>query len=70
MRCLRMILRDRKRNTTICKLAKQQRISSMLTQCRLRLLGHLAQMDDGCLPKQLLVNAPADGRHAVGGQCR
>ena len=75
MRCLRIILRvslwDRKRNTTIRKLAKQQRILSMFTQRRLRLLGHLARMDDGRLPKQLLVCAPVDGRRAVGGQkCR
>ena len=72
MRCLRIILgvsvRDMKRNTTIRKMAKQQRLSSVLMQRRLRLLGHLSRMDDNRLPKQLLVCAPVGGSRAVGGQ--
>ena len=72
MRCLRIILgvsvRDMKRNTTIRQMAKQQRLSSVLMQRRLRLLGHLSRMDDSRLPKQLLVCAPVSGSRAVGGQ--
>ena len=72
IRCLRIILgisiRDMKRNTTIRKLAKQQRISSILSQRRLRFLGHLSRMGDHRLPKQLLVSALVGGQRAPGGQ--
>ena len=48
VRCLRIILgisvRQKKRHTTIRKMAKQQRISSLLTQHRLGFLGHLSRM--------------------------
>ena len=75
MRCLRIILRvslwDKQRNTTMRKLAKQQRVSSILVQRRLCLLGHLVRMNDSRLPKKMLVCAPAGGNRAVGGQkCR
>ena len=43
-------------------------MSTILSQRRLRLLGHLARMDDHRLPKKLLVSAPAGGSRAVGGQ--
>ena len=72
MQCLRIILGismwDIKRNTTIRKLARMPRMSTILSQRRLRLLGHLACIDDHCLPKKLLVSAPAGGSRAVGGQ--
>ena len=72
MRCLRIILgislRENKRNTTIRKLARQQRLSSVLSQRRLRLLGHLSRMDDNRVPKQLLVCAPIGGSRTAGGQ--
>ena len=72
MHCLCIILRvsilDKKRNTSIRKMAQQQRVSSMLSQRRLRLLGHIVRMDDHQLPKQLLVYAPTGGSRAVGGQ--
>ena len=72
MRCLRIILRvsiwDKKRNTSIRKMAQQQRVSSIVSQRRLRLLGHIVRMDDHRLPKQLLVSAPYGGSRAVGGQ--
>ena len=72
IRCLRIILgisiRDMKRNTTIRKLAKQQPISSVLSQRRLRFLGHLSRMGDHRLPKQLLVSALVGGQPAPGGQ--
>ena len=55
------------RNTSIRKMA-QQRVSSIVSQWRLRLLGHIVHMDDHWLPKQLLVSAPYGGSRAVGGQ--
>ena len=74
VRCLRIILgisvRQRKRHTTIRKMAKQQRISSILTQRRLRFLGHLSRMSEDRLPKQLLVSAPVGGKRTAGGQKR
>ena len=74
VRCLRIILgisvRQKKRHTTIRKMAKQQRISSILTQRRLRFLGHLSRMSEDRLPKQLLVSAPAGGKRTAGGQKR
>ena len=49
VRCLWIILgisvKQKKRHTTICKMAKQQRISSLLTQRCLRFLGHLSMQD-------------------------
>ena len=72
--CLQTILgisvRQKKRHTTIRKMAKQQKISSILTQCRLRFLGHLSRMSEERLPKQLLVSAPVGGKHTAGGQKR
>ena len=74
VRCLRIILgisvRQKKRHTTIRKMAKQQRISSILTQRRLRFLGHLSRMSEERLPKQLLVSAPVGGKRTAGGQKR
>ena len=75
MRCLRIILGisvwDMKRNTTIRKLAHQQRLSSLLLARRLRFLGHISRMPGSRLPKQLLVCAPAQGARSAGGQkCR
>ena len=74
IRCLRIILgvsvRQKKRHTTIRKMAKQQRISSILTQRRLRFLGHLSRMPNERLPKQLLVSAPVGGQRSAGGQKR
>ena len=46
-------------------------MSSILSQRRLRFLGHLAHMDNSRLPKKLLVYTLVGGSHAVGGQkCR
>ena len=54
MRCLRIILRvslwDKQHNTTLHRLAKQQRVSSILVQRRLRLLGHYVGRSDSRLP--------------------
>ena len=75
MRCLRTILSisiwDNKRNTSIRKAAKQQRVSSLLSQRRLRFAGHLVRMDDNRLPHKLLVCTLPSGKRSVGGQkCR
>ena len=74
IRCLRIILgisiRQKKCHTTIRKIAKQQRFSTILAPCCLRFLGHVSQMPDHRLPKQLLVSAPVGGNCAVGGQKR
>ena len=74
IRCLQVILgisvREQKRHTTIRKMAKQQRISSILVQCRLRFLAHLSRISNGRLPKQLLVSAPIGGKHPAGRQKR
>ena len=72
--CLWIILgisiRQKKRHTTICKIVKQQRILSILTQCSLRFLGNLSRMSEERLPKQLIVSAPVGGKCAAGGQKR
>ena len=72
MRCLHSILgvslRDGQRDTSFRKIAHIQRVSSMLTQSRLHLLGHIMRMSEDRLPRQLLVCAPAHGRRSTGGQ--
>ena len=50
-------VREQKRHTTIDKIARQERISSILLQRRLRFLEHLSRMFNDCLPKQLFVSA-------------
>ena len=72
MRCLRSILGvslwDGQRDTSIRKAAHIQRVSSMLAQSRLRLLGHIMRMPADRVPRQLLVCAPAHGGRSAGGQ--
>ena len=72
MRCLRSILGvslwDGQRDTSIRKTARLHRISTMLTQRRLRLLGHIMQMSEDRQPRKLLVCAPSQGRRSAGGQ--
>ena len=74
IRCLRIILgltvRQKKRHTTIRKMARQQRMSSILVQRHLRFLGHIVRMPKERLPRQLLVSAPVGGKRAPGGQKR
>ena len=59
--CLQIILgvsvREKKCHTTMCTMAKQQRISSILSQRRPHFLGHLSRMPKDWLPRQLLVCA-------------
>ena len=52
----------------ICKLVKQQRLSSALMRKRLCFLGHLERMKDEHVPKKLLVCAPELGKQTAGGQ--
>ena len=72
MRCLRFILGvslwDGQRDTSTRKAAHIQRVSSMLTQRCLRLLGHIMRMPVDRLPRQLLMCAPPHGRRSAGGQ--
>ena len=74
IRCLRVSfgisVRKKNHHTTICRMAKHKRISSILTQSHLCFLGHLVLMPDNHLPKQLLVSAPVADKHAAGGQKR
>ena len=72
MHCPRSILGvflwDGQRDTSIRKAAHIQRVSSMLTQSRHCLLGHIMRMPVDRLPRQLLICAPAHGSHSAGGQ--
>ena len=72
MRCVRIIpgisLHEEKRNTAIHKLAKQQRVSSVLMRKRLCFLGHLERMKDKRVLKKLLVCAPEHGKQTTEGQ--
>ena len=72
--CLRIILgvsvREKKRHTTMYKMAKQPRISSILSQHHLCFLSHLSRMPKDWLPRQLLVCAPVGGKRSAGGQKR
>ena len=72
MGCLSIMLgvsiREKKRHATIRRMAKQQKLSSVLSQCRFCFLGHISQMKDSRLPKQLLVCAPVDSKCAAGGE--
>ena len=55
-------------DTSTRKAAHIQRLSSMLTQSRLRLLGHIMRMPVDRLPRQLLLCAPPHGSQSAGGQ--
>ena len=70
--CLSFILgvsvREKKCYTSNQRMAKQQRLAPMLSQCRLLFFGNISGMDDSRLPKQLLVYDHIGGRRAAGGQ--
>ena len=72
--CLQIILgisvRQKKHHTTMRKMAKQQTISSFLTQRHLRFLGHLSRIPNERLLKHLHVSAPVGGKRSAGGQKR
>ena len=72
MRCLRIILGislpEEKRSMEIHKVAKQQRMSSVLMRKRLCSVGHIEHMKDECVLKKFLVCAPEHGKRSAGGQ--
>ena len=74
MRCVRVILGvtrwDQKRNTELRAAAGLERVEVMLMRRRLRWLGHVARMEETCIPKCLVVSKLARGKHSVGGQKR
>ena len=74
IRCLWIILsvsvREKKRHTTMHKMAKQPKVSPILSKHRLHFLGHLSRMPEDQLPCQLLVSAPVGCKHSAGGQKR
>ena len=58
-------------NTSICKATRQQSVSILLSQHRLRYADHLARLDDSCLPHELMVSALFSGKCFAGGKkCR
>ncbi|CAH1266413.1 Hypp3363 [Branchiostoma lanceolatum] len=70
MRCLRRILglswKDKIPNSVILQQAKIQSIYSILSQRRLRWLGHVRRMEDGRIPKDVLYGQLAIGSRRVG----
>jgi len=70
MRCLRRILgltwRDKVPNRVILEQVKMQSIYSILSQRRLRWLGHVRRMEDGRIPKDVLYGELATGSRGVG----
>ena len=74
IRCFRFILgvsvREKKHHTTMYKMAKQPRISSILSQHSLHFLGYLSRMPEDRLPRQRIVWAPVGGKLSAKGQKR
>ena len=72
MRCLRVILgvsvREKQRNTEIRSRANIETVETMVRKRRLRWLGHVARMDAGRIPRQLLV-CKLEAEAAVGRHC-
>ena len=70
LRCLRRILgirwQDRIPNTEVLERARLPSIFALLTQRRLRWLGHVRRMDDGRIPKDLLYGELAGGARPRG----
>ena len=70
MRCLRRILgiswKDRVPNKDVLMQAGMPSMFAMLSQRRLRWLGHVSRMDDGRIPKDLLYGELATGSRPAG----
>ena len=70
MRCLKRILgikwQDRITHQEILMKAKTQSMHSLLSQRRLRWVGHICRMDDGRLPKDVLYGELSEGKRKVG----
>ena len=61
-------LSNKQRDTSIRKTAHLQRMSTMLTQRRLHVLGHTLRMTEDHPPRKLFVCAPSHGKRSAGGQ--
>lgn len=59
---------DRQRDTSLRKTTQLQRVSTMLTQRRLRFLGQIMRICEDHPPRKLLVWTPSQGRWSAGGQ--
>ena len=74
MRCVQVIPGvtkwDKKGNTELIAMAGLERVEVMLTRTRLRWLGHVARMEETCIPKCLLKCKLDGGKRLVGGQKR
>ena len=70
LRCLRRILniqwQDKVPNTEVLERAGLPSVFSLLSQRRLRWLGHVHRMDDGRIPKDILYGELAEGSRARG----
>ena len=70
MRCLRRLLtitwQDRITNAEVLSRAGMPSMYAMLTQRRLRWLGHVCRMDDGRIPKDILYGEFATGTRPTG----
>ena len=70
LRCLRRILgiswQDKVPNKIVLESANTQSMFALLTQRRLRWLGHVRRMEDGRLPKDVLYGQLTSGSRAVG----
>ena len=70
MRCLRRILgikwQDKVTNSSVLSRAKTPTIYTLLSQRRLRWLGHVHRMEDGRIPKDLLYGELVCGKRTVG----
>ncbi|XP_062828422.1 uncharacterized protein LOC134296734 [Anolis carolinensis] len=71
-RCLRKILQisweDRRTNVSVLEEAKTTSIEAMLLRHQLHWTGHVVQMPNHRLPKQLLYSKLKNGKRNVGGQ--
>ena len=61
-------MREKQTNTVIRAKANIETVEMMVTKRRLRWLGHVAGMDAGCIPRQLLVCRLETGKRIAEGQ--
>ena len=70
MRCLRRILgitwQDKVTNKLVLEKAGIPSLYTLLKQRRMRWLGHVTRMEDGCIPKDLLYGELATGKIPAG----
>ena len=61
-------MKEKRRHTDIRARANIDTVETMVRKRRLRWLGHVARMDPGRIPRQLLVCKFETGQRTVGGQ--